>query len=61
MYSPLMGGRVNFCKMNPHAMYLYHLLRDASISCYSSILVFWSSFLISLPLPILIVSILVQL
>ena len=52
MCSPLMDGQVNFCKMNPYAMYLYHLLRDASIRCYSSILVFWSSFLTSLPLPI---------
>ena len=35
------GEQVNFCKMNPYAMYLHHLLRDANISgCYSSILVF---------------------
>ena len=41
MCSPLMDGQVNFCKMNPYAMYLHHLLRDANISgCYSSILVF---------------------
>ena len=41
MCSPLMDGQVNFCKMNPYAMYLHHLLRDANISgCYSSIIVF---------------------